>query len=368
MILNVPNQNNLSGFYIIYNNVISNETDGTYGLSHLIEHLICKNLKETFIDTLENNGIIWNACTTPNNIVFYIKGLDDYIYKYKDEFFNKVSNFNITEEMLISEKKIVLEEYTNLFNRYNKNHFLNLYRKLFNHYNSIGKRKDIENITVENCYNHYNNFYNTPHKIIYFSKKYKHETDILVNKNNNLKEFKYITGHNYDLESPISSKTKSSVIYTSPVIEKDFDKIIFINYLLSGGLKSPLYKFIREKENLAYYINCRMDRLHNSGIIIISTETNDDNVEKLHDTIIEVFKDKSYLTRDKFNIIKNFIKISIIKSDINLQDNEDKYILPKNWLIENTIDSITYEDIVETFDKYFNIENFYKSVDKIEFY
>jgi hypothetical protein len=84
--------------------------------------------------------------------------------------------------------------------------------------------------------------------------------------------------------------------------------------------------------------------------------------------MVDVFNDKSYLNREKFNTIKNFIKINNLKSDINLQDNEDKFILPKNWLIENTIDSITYNDIIETFDKYFKIDNFYKSVDKVEFY
>ena len=267
-----------------------------------------------------------------------------------------------------SEKKIVLDEYTDLFNRYNKNHFLNLYRKLFNNHNSIGRRYDIENVTTDACYNHYNNYYNNPHHIVYISKKYKHEADITFNQIYKNNGFEYKKEHKYELESPISSKNKSSMIYTSPVIYEDFDKIIFLNYLLSGGLKSPLYKHLREKENLTYYINCRMDRLQNTGIILISTETNDINVERLHDTILKIFKDKSYLTKEKFNVIKNFIKISLVKSNINLQDNEDKFILPKNWVIENTIESITYDQIIETFDKYFNIDNFYKSVDKVEFY
>jgi predicted Zn-dependent peptidase len=171
----------------------------------------------------------------------------------------------------------------------------------------------------------------------------------------------------YILETPVFSNTKSSIIYLSPIIDNDFDKIIFLNYLLSGGLKSPLYKSIREKNSLAYYINCKIDRFDESGIIIISTETNDLNVNKLHETVLDVFKERTYLTKDKFDIIKNFIKISLLKSNINCQDNEDKFILPKNWLIENTIDSISYDDVVETFDKYFNINNFYKSVNKSEF-
>jgi predicted Zn-dependent peptidase len=74
MIYNIQNQIDLSGFYIVYNGVVVNEKEGTYGISHLIEHLVCKNLNDEFVDSLEKNGITWNAYTTPNNIVFYIKG------------------------------------------------------------------------------------------------------------------------------------------------------------------------------------------------------------------------------------------------------------------------------------------------------
>jgi predicted Zn-dependent peptidase len=367
MIYNIQNQIDLSGFYIVYNGVVVNEKEGTYGISHLIEHLVCKNLNDEFVDSLEKNGITWNAYTTPNNIVFYIKGLDDYVYNFKNEFLQKITNFKITPDVFKIEKNVVLEEYTDLFNRYNKNHFLNLYRKVLNNYNSVGKKEDIEQLTMEKCLEHYSQFYSNPSKIIYISKKYKEETtNITFDDKSSKKTFKLGT-YDYTLETPLLSGNKSSIIYLSPIINEDFDKIIFINYLLSGGLKSPLYKAIREKNSLAYYINCRIDRLDDKGIIIISTETSDVNVEKLNETIINVFKERSYLTREKFESVKNFIKISLIKSNINLQDNEDKFILPQNWLIEDTIDKLTYEDIMVAFDKYFNINDFYKSVNKNEF-
>ncbi len=338
MIYNIPNQIDLSGFYIVYDGVIVNETSGNYGISHLIEHLVCKNLDDDFIETLEKNGITWNAYTTPNNVVFYIKGLDDSVYKYKDIFLEKILSFFIQPDIFENEKKIVLEEYFDLFNRYNKNHFLNLYRKVLNNYNSVGKKEDIENLTIDNCLNYYSKYYTNPSKIIYISKKYKFENNFIFNSETNKKIFTY-SNYDYTLESPIVSNNKSSLIYLSPIIDDDFDKIIFINYLLSGGLKSPLYKAIREKNSLAYYINCRIDRLDDKGIIILSSETSNSNVEKLNDTIVNVFNERNYLTKEKFEIVKNFIKISTIKSNINLQDNEDKFILPKNWLIEDTLDT-----------------------------
>lgn len=366
MIHNITNQIDLSGFYIVYNGVIVNENEGLFGIDHFLEHLICRNINNEFAESLEKNGITWNAYTTPNNVVFYIKGLDDYVYKFKDEFINKIMKFETTSEIFEIEKKIVLEEYSDLFNRYSKNHFLNLYRKVLNNYNSVGKKSNIEKISIDDCFNYYTNFYKKPSHIIYISKKYKHDNDITFNYTSNKKEFKFDT-YKYELETPIISNNKSSIIYLSPIVSEDFDKIIFINYLLSGGLKSPLYKAIREKNSLAYYINCRIDRLDNKGIIVISSETSDINVKKLNDVIVDVFKKRTYLTEEKFQTIKDFIKISLIKSNINLQDNEDKFILPKNWLIENTINDITYDEIIRVFDKYFNINNFYKSINKNEF-
>lgn len=366
MIHNIANTNELASFYIIYDGVVMNEVDGIYGISHFIEHLICKNLDDSFIDKLERNGISWNAFTTTNNIIFHIKGLDDYIFKFKNDFLLKINNFKIQTDVFENEKKIILEEYFDLFNKYNKNHSLNLHRKILNNFNSVGKKEDILNITINDCLNYYSNFYSKPSKIIYFSKKYKHEDDTVFSTNINQKKFNFGIYDNV-LESPIYSNNKTSIIFISPIIETDFHKIIFITLLLSGGLKSPMYKAIREKNSLAYYINCRIERIDKIGFITISTETSDCNVNKIIDVIIDIFQDKSYLTQEKFDAIKNYIKIIILKSNINLQDNEDKYILPPEWLLENYIDDITFDDILLAFDKYFNINDYRISINKKEF-
>jgi predicted Zn-dependent peptidase len=366
MIYNIANTNDLSSFYIIYDGVVINETNGIYGISHFIEHLICKNLDDNFIDKLEKNGISWNAFTTTNNIIFHIKGLDEYVYKFKNDFLLKVNNFKIDTDVFEIEKKVILEEYSDLFNKYSKNHILNLHRKILNNFNSVGKKEDIQNITIEDCLNYYSKYYDKPSKIIYFSKKYKHESDITHSTNVDKKIISFNTYDNI-LETPIYSNNKSSIVFISPIIETDFHKIIFITLLLSGGLKSPLYKAIREKNSLAYYINCRIERIDKIGFVTISTETTDSNVNKTIDVIKDVFKDKSYLTQEKFETIKNYIKITILKSNINLQDNEDRYILPYEWLLENYIDIITFDDIILAFDNYFNINKYRISVNKTEF-
>ena len=41
MIVNVKSETGLSGFYIVFGGSTMNEKPGSYGISHLLEHLIC---------------------------------------------------------------------------------------------------------------------------------------------------------------------------------------------------------------------------------------------------------------------------------------------------------------------------------------
>ena len=97
MILNIESQTELSGFYVVYNRTIINEKKGTYGISHLIEHLISHNFDDNLIEKFQNVGISWNAYTSPTNIVFYVSGLDKYISQYREEFLSRLISINISE-------------------------------------------------------------------------------------------------------------------------------------------------------------------------------------------------------------------------------------------------------------------------------
>ena len=70
MIVNLKSQTDLSGFYVVFYGSTNLEERGIYGISHLMEHLICKNF-EHLRDDFEREGIDWNAYTTQNEIVFF---------------------------------------------------------------------------------------------------------------------------------------------------------------------------------------------------------------------------------------------------------------------------------------------------------
>jgi hypothetical protein len=79
MIINLKSQTNLSGLYVVYEGSTNLEKKGNYGISHLMEHLMCKTFFH-MIQDFDRDGIQWNAYTSSNEIVFYMTGLDEVSY------------------------------------------------------------------------------------------------------------------------------------------------------------------------------------------------------------------------------------------------------------------------------------------------
>ena len=74
MIQFAPSQTQLSGFYVVYKGSTNFENEGTRGMSHLMEHLMCKAF-DHLQDELAINCVDWNAYTSPGTIVFFVNGL-----------------------------------------------------------------------------------------------------------------------------------------------------------------------------------------------------------------------------------------------------------------------------------------------------
>lgn len=367
MIINLKSQTDLSGFYVVYEGSTNLEKKGWYGIAHLMEHLVCKNfdhLQEDF----DRDGIAWNAYTSSNEIVFYMTGLEEKISKWKGEFLRLLGEFNVTKEQFENERKIVLEEYMDAFSDQTQIHQMNLNRKLFNDYDPIGLKEDLENMKFLDCLNFYDLQYSKPTKIINVSKgKDFKNREILFSDRTIDRKIEY---GNFDntLELGNTFKDKASLLMLSPIIEEDFAYINYINAMLSLGLKSPLYQEIREKKGLVYYIQCYLDRMNKQGIINISTQTSNKNFDEVVKTIKEVISNPDkYLTQERFDIVKDFFTIRLKKQEILRYNNVNDYIGPSDWSINSIIEKVDMKKIREVYDKYYIYENFYISNDKNEF-
>jgi len=367
MIVNLKSQTDLSGFYVVYEGSTNLEKPGWFGIAHLSEHLQAKvldHLQEDF----DRDGISWNAFTSSNNVVFYMTGLDSKIEKWKYKFVELLSEFKMTKEEFEHEKKIVIEEYMDYFNDQQSSHLLNLSRKVFNDYDPIGLKSDLENMTFLDMINFWELQYAQPSKIINVSKNSEY--------NNNMVDFitrtidkKTVMGK-YDTPLEINNefKGKSSVAMLSPLIEDDFGYVHFINSMLSLGLKSPLYQEIREKRGLAYSIGCYQARVNKQSFNTISTQTSEQNF----DTVVGVTGDvignpDKYLTKERVNIVKDFYDVRKQKNEILRYNSVDQWIDPENWSIYNILDDVNIDKVREVYDKYYQFDKFYISNDRTEF-
>jgi len=370
MIINLKSQTDLSGFYIVYKGSVMNEKPGIFGISHLMEHLVYKSI-DYLMDDFDRFGIANNAYTSDTEIVFHITGLDEYVSKFRDEILEQLLKFQITEEQFINERQIVLQEYEMYFGQRTDNHALNLNRKLFNTYDAIGSRQDLESLTYQDIKDYFELQFTKPHKIINISKHNDFKTDI---------EFSYIEYDNIIKfnETPDTTNIYETINLTpgkvslininKNVITKDFPYINFIINMLSHGLKSPMYQEIREKKGLVYYVRMSIDRMtEKSGVIVISSETSEDKIQDFQDTLKEILDNpKKYMTQERFDIIYDAIKISLKTSKINRYSNINKYITPKDWQVEHILQDLTFEKLIEYYDKYFIFDDLYLSIDSQE--
>jgi predicted Zn-dependent peptidase len=366
-VINIKSQTQLSGFYIVFSNSTLGESKGTFGVSHLGEHLLFKNI-EDMLDTFDIDGIGNNAYTSDTEIVVLFTGLEEYLSKHKETILEKLLTFNITKEQFENERKIVIEEYKMYFNKQAENHQLNLYRKKFGSFGAIGLLEDLENITYEKFKEFYDRQFSKPHMIINVSKDSIFETDIEFSTETFDKVIHY---GDYDIAlEPYNNKNgKISIVNMSEVITEDFAIVNFITDLIGLGLKSPIYSEIREQRGLVYYINSYLDRITNqSGVIIISSETADNNVDEFQKTLKYVLDNpKKFITQERFDIVKQATEIKLQKQDINRYNNVDKFITPIEWQVESILNDITLEKVMEVYDKYFNFDKWVKSTDDKEF-
>jgi predicted Zn-dependent peptidase len=369
-IINLPNETDLSGFYIVHRGSTINEKKGIRGISHLMEHLVCKSI-DVFMDDFSRDDIEWNAFTSNDIISFEFQGLEEKLDKYRDKIVELLSKFNITEEEFENEKKIVIEEYKDTFNEQPVAHFYNLSRKYFDNYGPIGDLSDLKNITHEDCKKYFELQFKYPSLIINVSKSNKYENKNIKFAEDSNKYYTYYElkkdNKNFYYQKSNIFKEKTSVIYFSNVLLDDFYHVAFITKMLGFGLQSPLYSELREKRGLVYFIQCDIEKMTDScGFIYLHTLTSNHNVKELMESLDDILDNpKKYLTKERFDVVMECLKTKLKKEEIERYKHIESYTMPENWNIENYIDEIKYEDILDIYDKYF--KNWIKSVDKDEF-
>lgn len=369
-VLNIKSQNELSSLNIVFRGSTNNESYGIYGISHLMEHILCDGYKHLEKD-FERYGLNVNAYTSDSEIVFHISGLDEYVYKFSEEYIKAITEQSIKEDKFLNEQKIVLQEYNNHFNNQIYAHQSNLYRKLYDNYGPIGERGNLEDIQFENIIAYQKKQFEKPSQIIYVSKDHILPVNCVGFDNREYKDcFNLKTGeHKMIVENVADFKDQTSVIYASPIVKDEFAAVKVVCAMLGSGLISPLYDEIREKRGLVYFIWCYIDKIDdNSGVINIASEMENKNIVKFSDVLTTILENKEkYLTQERLDIVREYFNILIKKKEILRYNDVRKFIDPIEWNTETVINSMTLGDVYRVFDKYFALTRWHRSIDKLEF-
>ena len=86
------------------------EKENQEGLSHLIEHMIFKEVGTKYIEILEKEGAIVNAYTYKENVCFEMSCLSNHLDKLLPLFLEKFTLLDFSDESLEKEKTIILHE------------------------------------------------------------------------------------------------------------------------------------------------------------------------------------------------------------------------------------------------------------------
>lgn len=371
-IVNVKSQTKLTNFTIVFHGSTLNENKGSYGLSHLMEHLACKSI-ENMLDDFDKNGIDWNASTSETEINFYIKGLEENVSKFKKKFLDSLLyKFNITQEELDNEKKIVMEEYLDSFNEQGGSHILNILRKKYNRFTAIGLKEDIEKITLKEVYDYHEKYLTKPSKLInvYYDDQFKIDNMGVKEfsdfyKNNNIIMDNYLNS----LELNNKFEDKDSIVAISPIFEDNYAESVIMSLMLNYGLQSPLIGELREKRGLAYNVSLNSENFNDDQFLIYQmVKTKRGNGKDVVDISKDILKNfNKNITKERFDLVKNLLTISYQKFEIERYKHINKYIKQPKFRIDDKLPNITFEDIQKNYQKLFNIDNWYFSIDHDEF-
>ena len=321
---------------LIYNRGGATEVDGNRGISHLMEHLMCK----TFDDLrpkMRRLGIKYNAFTSDNRVVFWWEGLDEELGQMKsmlvDRITDKLSRNMWTEESFLNERSTVLQEYADTFNDQFEGLYYNAMRRYYRIGGPIGVKADIENFTFEDSLKEVYDFaipdilvevgpQHDWHKFFFPSTPPVRTPTTLEFKDGGITE---------ELV-PKEDKTIVGLLGKEPISKDVYAKVAFLLGCLNSGLGSPLHQEIREKRGLSYYSVGWPCLIGETFVPFFASSTTNDRAEELADVYREFFTgDMSrHVSRERFEICH---------ADMLISEKKDK-LLPHEGVSRLVINEI----------------------------
>lgn len=342
-------QTALASLNLIYLGKVLSEKPGFRGVSHLAEHLISYGVRDCE-PLYEKYGIVSNASTGPLTVSFYLQGLDRYIRQFGDEYISRLLKFEPSKELFERERQVVLEEYKDCFTDQISSYLLNRMRISYDYCGPIGYREDLENITYEQYMDFQKNTFNAPDKLVYVGSE-EFKKDITFSQSNLCRDFILKNTTQLTLENKSSFDEKAVVHLHAVLTEDEYPMGRFAGKLLSHGMDSPLFKLVREKHALAYFVFATANLMSiNFSSFDVLTLVSKENKDFAFEIIEEVLNNpEKYVTRQRFEDLKFSYAITLEKEEIERYENVSKFMLPYELSLDYLFDNklLSYDGVIE---------------------
>jgi len=297
------------------------ENDTNHGISHLIEHYLhqgnqLSQTSEDFALKLEENGIFQNGRTSSSSSDYYMKCPKDKFELALNELHAMILRPLFPKDRLDHVKKTVLNEYYDYVREPKNPFFEEFFNKRFTDKppfmrNAIGTEGSIQDITLDQIQKFYKDYYFAGNFILtitgnFDTKKAQEKIESLFHSSpvNTSIQFPKVEKGHYSSYLITTKHFESDQIQFSLTLPgygwtdrpmREWQALSLGTTILGSGRFSRLYRTIREKNNLVYWVSSSSDYYQTRGLISINGSCTKENLAKTLQLII----DEIHLIKEK---------------------------------------------------------------------
>lgn len=349
------------------------EKENEHGLGHFLEHMAFKGTKtrsvEDIAEFIEFSGGSSNAYTTYSHTAYYANVLVSEVNNTVEIILDSVFNSVFPEMEIETERNVIKQEIKRGSDNPDSLCFFNLHKAIYKSQplgsNIIGTEDSISKFVKSDFQNFVNKWYTAGNTVIVAAGNIDH--DEFVKHVSNIVDGLITQPVEIPKQSTFSSgieihdkkfdQTSIALAFETPTAHDIFETqvIELLSRYISGGMGSPLYKEVREKRGLVYFIDSNASAFADSGYFSIAAGTTEESVEEVIKVSLDQIEGLLTNFEDKhLQRAKNQIKVVLGRHQESPGGvmryiggnwiNGDKFLLGFDELFQ-IADSITADDL-----------------------
>ena len=358
-----------------------NELPQEIGLSHALEHCVFKGTKtrsyEDLNNAVESEGADFNAFTSNEQTVYYIKGLKNHLEMAIDILADQMQNSAFPIEEITKEMGVIVQEIKrSQDNPGNMVHdgFMRAAFKGTTLANPIlGSEEQVMSYTPDDMMAYYKKHYHPSNMILSVAGNVDHKKVVKLANKFFKKEDKKFTFKKTPTAKWVPSETLTHTDTKKQVnvmigwqtsgrkaTRKQIFSLSLANFILGSGMSSMLMEEVREKRGLAYSVGSYAESYGEVGYLAIHGGTDSEKLESFMDAVALVMRSfDGTVNEAQLKKAKNAYKTSLCSSEESIENvaiamitglqNFDK--LPDIEAALKMIDSVTLKDVKNAMKK-----------------